>query len=201
MGASFSFLEDPADTREAIMKATYLALCEHGYAGLTIARIAEDFEKSKSLLYHHYESKDELLLDFVSFMIEGFERSVPAPETDAAADRLQRVFEHALGAMAADDSRDFLQALVELRAQAAHDARFREQFTDNDQLVHDRFVEIIESGIESGEFRAVDSDRVASLLLATLSGGINQQATSDIDQTEAIREELDRYMTEVLKAE
>lgn len=37
-----SFLDSPEGTREEIMRATRLALCEHGYADLTIQRIVEE---------------------------------------------------------------------------------------------------------------------------------------------------------------
>lgn len=198
MVVSNSFLDEPEDTREAIMKATYEALCEHGYAGLTIARIAEDFEKSKSLLYHHYDSKDELLLDFLSYMLEEFERTVPESETKPADERLETVFDHSLSSTPADEFQDFMHAMVELRAQAAHDDRFRDHFTDNDQVVHDKLTGIIEDGIEEGVFRDVDADRVASFLLATLSGGMNQRVTSKIGQAKQVHDEFETYVSEVL---
>ncbi|MFW5900787.1 MAG: TetR/AcrR family transcriptional regulator [Halodesulfurarchaeum sp.] len=200
MAASHSFLEDPDGTQEAIMKATYEALCEHGYAGLTIARIAEDFEKSKSLLYHHYDSKDELLLDFLSYMLEEFERTVPEMETKPAAKRLNTVIEHALESTPDDGSLGFIRAMVELRAQAAHDARFRDHFTASDQVVQDKLVDIIEDGIEEGEFKAVDSEQVASLLLATLSGGMTQRVTANSGRVKAIQAELDRYIDTLLRS-
>ena len=200
MVASHSFLENPEGTQEAIMKATYEALCKHGYAGLTIARIADDFAKSKSLLYHHYDSKDELLLDFLSAMLEEFERTVPETETKSADERLQTVFEHSLGSTPDDESLGFMRAMVELRAQAAHDERFRDHFTASDQVVQDKLVDIIEDGIEEGVFNAVDSEQVASFLLATLSGGMNQQVTTNTGQEAAIQAELDRYVDSLLRS-
>lgn len=57
-----SFLESPDDTQEEIMRATHLALCEYGYADLTIQRISEHFPKSESLIFHHYEDKASVLV-------------------------------------------------------------------------------------------------------------------------------------------
>ncbi|WP_144427216.1 TetR/AcrR family transcriptional regulator [Halolamina pelagica] len=91
MGETPPFLANPETTRESIMRATYLALCEHGYAGLTIQRIGECFEKSKSLLYHHYDDKDELLLAFLQFMLEEHESSVPETDDDGPRERLGAV--------------------------------------------------------------------------------------------------------------
>ena len=194
-----SFLEDPTDTREAIMKATYHALCEHGYAGLTIARIAEDFEKSKSLLYHHYDSKDELLLDFLSFMLEEFQLAVPAGESNRPEARLEAMFELALAPEDWDEGLKFTRAMTELRAQAAHDERFREHFVDHDRVFREALVETIEEGIDDGTFREVDAEQAAAFIFATLAGGMNQLATARAGHEDAIRDELERYVSVALR--
>ncbi|MFP4530527.1 MAG: TetR/AcrR family transcriptional regulator [Halodesulfurarchaeum sp.] len=199
MAETFSFLGDPEDTREAIMKATYLALCKHGYAGLTIARIAEDFEKSKSLLYHHYDSKDELLFDFLAFMLDEFQQTFPESGSESPEERLDAIIEGSLEPKTWDEDRKFTRAMTELRAQAAHDERFREHFTDHDRVIRETVVETIEAGIEDGVFRDVDTETVAAFLVAALSGGMNQLATTE--SAPSIREELDRYVSTVLLAE
>jgi AcrR family transcriptional regulator len=76
------FDDEPADTREAIMQATYRALRAHGYARLTIQRIGDEFPKSKSLLYHHYDGKDDLLLEFLSYMLDWRESLCAEPRLD-----------------------------------------------------------------------------------------------------------------------
>lgn len=201
MAETLSFLEEPADTREAIMKATYVALCEYGYAGLTIARIADEFEKSKSLLYHHYDSKDELLLDFLSFMLEEFQQAFPESGSESPEARLETIIEGALEPETWDEGRKFTRAMTELRAQAAHDERFREHFTDHDRVFRETIVETIEAGIETGAFRDVDAERVASFVVATLAGGMNQLSTTNAEQAQSIREALDRYVSTVLRAD
>ncbi|PSP70021.1 TetR/AcrR family transcriptional regulator, partial [Halobacteriales archaeon QH_9_66_26] len=60
------------DTQAAIMDATYRALCEHGYADLTIQTIADEFDKSKSLLYYHYDTKDEILIGLLDYLLGQF---------------------------------------------------------------------------------------------------------------------------------
>jgi AcrR family transcriptional regulator len=192
------FAGAPEDTREAIMKATYRALCEHGYAGLTISRIAEDFEKSKSLLYHHYDSKDELLLDFLSFMLGKFQRDVPGSEEDPASDRLDAVLEESL---THEGGLELLRAMTELRAQAAHDERFREHFMEHDRVFREGIVGILEAGIESGDFRDVDVEQVADFVFAALSGGMNQRATADPGPKTASLAELRWYVENRLRTD
>lgn len=192
------FAGAPEDTREAIMKATYQALCEHGYAGLTISRIAEDFEKSKSLLYHHYDSKDELLLDFLSFMLGEFQREVPGSEADSPSDRLDAVLEESL---THEGGLEFLRAMTELRAQAAHDERFREHFMEHDRVFRASIVGILEAGIEAGDFRDVDVEQVADFVFAAISGGMNQRATAEPGAKTASLAELRWYVENRLRSD
>ena len=194
--------ENPEGTREAIMKATYQALCEHGYADLTIQRIGDEFPKSKSLLYHHYDSKDALLLDFLAYMLEHFETSVPREEYPDAAAQLQAVFDHVLPDELDEGRQEFTSAMIELRAQAAHDPEYREHFTRSTRFFHERFVTIIEDGIDQGVFREVDADRVAALFLATIDGARFHRVTTDGDAgIPAVRDELQDYVETQLRRE
>lgn len=193
------FEEEPATTREAIMEATYVALAKHGYADLTIQRISDEFDKSKSLLYHHYDSKDALLVDFLEFMLRHIEADLPLGEQSNAYEQLMLAFDHVFGELCADV--EFLRALAELRAQGATDERYREQFTANDQFVQRHLVEIIETGIAKGTFRDVDATRTAELLGTMIDGIILRTATIDDIDHEVIRTEIDEYVRDQLVAD
>jgi len=184
------------------MEATYRALCGHGYTNLTIQRIGDEFPKSKSLVYHHYDGKDDLLLDFLAYLLEHFEAKVPREEYEDAAAHLQAVIEYVLPDDLDEERRDFTSAMIELRAQAAHDPEYREHFTRSTEFFHRRLAAIVERGIEEGVFREVDPDRVASLLLATIDGARLHRATADVEGTiPAVREELREYTRTQLLAE
>lgn len=186
---------NPEDTREAIMKATYDALCKHGYANLTIQRIGDEFPKSKSLVYHHYNSKDDLLLDFLDYLLEHFETSVPHEDYADAAAHLMAVIEYVLPDELDDEHREFTRAMIELRAQAAHDPAYHASFTRSTQFFHNRLEAIIERGIQEGGFRDVEPRRIAALLHATLEGARFQRVTADIEATiPLIREALYAYV-------
>ena len=187
------FADEPADTREAIMKATYEALLDHGYADLTIQRIGDEFEKSKSLLYHHYDSKDALLVDFLAFMLRRMEERVPIEEEDAADDQFRVGVDHIFTELLGGDQGQFNAAMIELRAQAAHDDTYHEQFTENDSYFHGRIAEIVQTGVDQGVFRDVDVDQVASFVVTTLLGAMLRDATTEADLTR-VRRELSRYL-------
>lgn len=196
------------ETRVAIMRATYRALCSHGYADLTIQRIGDEFDRSKSLLYHHYDGKEDLLVDFLAFMLGRLQDDVvdepgfydESIERDAAHS-LSVVLDHALGLDEAgfgDGGEPFLRAMAELRAQAAHDDAYREQFTRSDAYFEGRLAEIVQQGVDAGVFRDVDVDRVAGFLLTTIVGSRTRHATADDVGLGATRDELDAYVRERL---
>lgn len=195
MTSSRSSEKEPTGTKEEMMQATYRALQEHGYADLTIQKIGDEFNKSKSLVYHHYDGKDELLLDFLEHMLERFEADVIGDDSADADARLEQVLDHVLPESPADDRVGFLRIMTEIRAQAAHDEAYRAHFTRSDQLFQDRFASLVRDGIDQGVFRSVDADRVASFLLTAISGAMQRQATADDEAVvTATRRELDAYI-------
>ena len=197
-----SLFDDPANTREAIMRATYHALCEHGYADLTIKRIGEEFPKSPSLIYHHYDGKDDLLLEFLTYLLDHFESRIPAEDYEDAAAHLDALLDHVLPTTLDDDRHAFRCAMVELRAQAAHDPAYRDHFTRSTTFFHDRLTAIVERGIEEGVFRDVDAERVAALLLTTMDGAIQHSVTTDLEEMiPAVRAELRAYVESTLLTE
>ena len=194
MGFSEMFADAPDETRSDIMRATYVALTKHGYADLTIQRIADEFVKSKSLLYHHYDGKDALLLDFMEFLIDRFEAEMAATGDAAPRRRLDEFFDRLVPREAAEDRCAFDRVLVDLRAAASHDPGFRAKFTETDHVLRDRLAEILRAGMRSGDFQSGDSVRIAEFLLATMLGALVGRATSDDQWSENIRLELDAHV-------
>ena len=50
-----------AETQTAIIKATIAGLAEHGYAGTTMALIAQRVGVSRAALVYHFDSKNALM--------------------------------------------------------------------------------------------------------------------------------------------
>lgn len=193
------FPENPEDTRTAIMEATFQALCEHGYANLTIQRIGEKFPKSTSLLYHHYEGKDDLLLDFLDHMLERFEERElsTVSQTDPEV-RLCSYLNHAVPSDGQPSNADFLKALVELRAQAAHNEAYRQHFTRTQERFHEYLAGVVSDGVADGTFRDVNPKEVASFLVTVASGSMFSWATTNAETAEGARAELDRYIEKLI---
>jgi AcrR family transcriptional regulator len=86
-------------TREAILRRAVDLASEEGLEGLTIGRLATELEMSKSGLFGHFGSKEELQLAAVDAAAARFVAEVVAPVRDIepGAPRLKALCERYLG--------------------------------------------------------------------------------------------------------
>jgi AcrR family transcriptional regulator len=162
----------PNETYEALMRATYRALCEHGYDDLTMRDIAAEFEKSRSLIHYHYESKAALLAAVLEWMVDRYEAVMleRMDGTDDPRELLEGFVDIALFGPAdpAFDHWAFFTALLEFRSRAHRDERIREALMGGYDRVVGLVRAVLEDGMERGVFREVDSEAAAHFLfLAT----------------------------------
>jgi AcrR family transcriptional regulator len=195
--------DSPADTRTSIMRATYDALIEHGYENLTIQRIGDEFPKSKSLIYRHYDGKDDVLVALLEFLLDHLKSQMPQPTTADAHDCLRNVLDFVLAPDLDAERAELTNVMVELRGQSPHNRVFREYFSANDRTFRRGLADIVERGIEEGVYRSVDPEPVAEFVLTTMSGATVRRATTeDVADVAAVRRELDAYLeARLLRAE
>ncbi|MFU8868160.1 TetR/AcrR family transcriptional regulator [Natronococcus sp.] len=201
MADSTQFGAEATDTVDVIMQSTYYVLLEHGYADLSIAKIADKAGLSKSALYNHYEGKNDLLLDFLSRFLEWY---LDSPIDDTVEDpqaELQRLIDLlSVDSGGADSSTDSTletaaaDAFVELRAQAIHDESFRTELLREDEVIRTRLVQIIQQGIDGGVFRDVDPEPVAEFILTVLEGALFRSSLSDDGREVAVYNRLNEYI-------
>lgn len=198
------FAGEPANTHEAIMYATYSALQEYGYAELSIQRIANEVELSKSTLYHHFSNKDDLLLSFLKFLLDELEQLCHFRSTNDPRIEILRIINVLLGETTASENPSnkstILATYIELRAQAIRNPKYREQVTKADQRLVSHIASLIETGIEQGEFQAVEPEDTAEFLVAILHGIILQSVTRNDGPLPQLHWVLKRYLKSELFA-
>lgn len=164
--------------KREIMEATYQALSEHGYGDLTIQAIADEFDNSKSLLYYHYDSKDDLLLDFLDYALHRFLDEIRVGDRPPAK-QLRALVDNLVPKTLDDEPYRVQLAMFELRVNAPHDHNSRQQYIEVDRDLKRLITEIIQHGIESNAFVAVNPDIEAERLLSLLIGARARRLTMD----------------------
>ncbi|WP_302082945.1 TetR/AcrR family transcriptional regulator [Salinibaculum rarum] len=182
-------------TRKAIMEATYQALCKHGYPETTIAKISTEFKKSQSLLYYHYDDKEDLLEDFLQFLLHQLEDEINSIETNEPDKRLKTILDHLLPKEITDEQFQFRRALAEMRSQAPYHEVYHEQFKRTDEFILNEIVVTIENGINAKKLRTVNSKQTAEFLYSAILGAMERGCSLEDEHIlELNREYIDEYI-------
>lgn len=159
-----------SSTEQEIMDATYRVLVDVGYSELSIRRIADEFDGSQSLIYYHYDDKEDLLADFLEFLLGEFEGEIDAIDAEDPAERLTALVELVVPQAENPDHLPFQQTLEEVRTQTPYHDRFRGLFDEFDGTLQSELRTTIQRGVDDGTFGDVDADEAADELLLLLYG-------------------------------
>ncbi len=191
----------PSDMRTDIMKATSRAIREHGYADLTMDKIADEYDKCKSNLHYHYGTKENLMIDFIDYLLQGFKEKI-VPDTEDPLEKLNGLIDRMLfGINGGDIPERFHAVLLEVRSQAPYNERYKQKITDNDDFIHDKVTKIIETGIEKEKFREVNPELTATLILSTIDGARARQISTERNVAQKAKESLDQAIEDLLLKE
>lgn len=178
------------DSKQEIMEATHSALKKHGYTDLSIQKIADEFKKSKSLLYHHYDGKDDLLLDFMEYALEQFSEccmDISSGNQGAEEALKEKAF---IGFRLKD--KGLASALIEIRAQGIKKKEYSKRFHNFSEEYRDQLEEILDKGQEKNRFKEFETRKVAEFIDATNKEAMFNSALGRSNQK--LEEELKNYI-------
>ncbi|WP_255494124.1 TetR/AcrR family transcriptional regulator [Halarchaeum sp. CBA1220] len=192
--------EKRSEAEAAIMRATYQALREHGYAELTMRAIASEYGKTTAAIHYHYETKDDLLVALLEYLLDRFVERVHGVETTAPAARLDALLDTLLVEVASE--RELAVALLELRAVAPYDEGVRDQLVRNDEYLRYLLRTVVVDGVERGVFdEGVDPESAAETLMTLVDGARTRFVLHDDPAVlHRAREAADRYVADALGA-
>jgi AcrR family transcriptional regulator len=182
------------EASDEIMQATYRALCEYGYAELTMQRIADATEKSKSALHYHYDTKEDLLDAFLEYLVEEFERRFACESADPR-ERLGKFL--AAVYEAPEDGGDFPVALLEIKAQAPYHESYRERLVALDDRMRAVVASAVADGIEAGHFDDADPEEVARFVVTATYGAQLREVSLGEDPT-ATQHLVESYLEDAI---
>jgi AcrR family transcriptional regulator len=174
------------DSKNQIMESTYRAFCKHGYADLSIQKIADEFEKGKSLIYYHFDDKEDLMLSFLDYMMEKAELE---QEEGSPAEQIDAILDKALG-IEDEEQWQFQKAFQELRVQAQHNEKLQEKFREADKIFIDNITDIMsEAGSEAPEV-------AAEIFLSMIEGSISRKvSTGDKEGLKKLKKDIKSTMS------
>jgi len=188
------------ESGSAFVDATGRALCEHGYADLTLADVATEADTSTSAILYHYGSKDELLEAVIEDLPERFE-CIEDRDGSSPADRFDGLLQVLCSPEDDPERRQLRIAAFELAAQAPYNPALRKRLADLDDVLVERFRRILAAGVDAGVFDpGVQPARDAECLAATVTGLQVRSIASD-SSAEELYEAVRRHVERELLAE
>jgi AcrR family transcriptional regulator len=162
---------DGVESRRAILHAAANLATTRGLEGLSIGELAQHIGMSKSGLYAHFKSKEELELATIETAAEIFARDVLAPvsESPGGLERVQALSEAFLGHL---ERRVFPGGcfFATVSAQlASRPGRARDRVMEVQQRWLAQFAEVLAQAVEGGELpRDTDIEQVVFEITAMM---------------------------------
>jgi AcrR family transcriptional regulator len=158
------------ERRQQILEAALAVFSQKGFNAANVSDVAAQAGVSQGTIYWYFESKDELLTQALLFFFEDFGQGTVEAlgQCPTAADKL-RALGHVIVDMAAG-----IEGLFTLFLEYWASSPRREEAGRlwMDLLVEykDLIVQIIEEGVENGEFRPVDAESLVWAVMAAYDG-------------------------------
>jgi AcrR family transcriptional regulator len=158
------------ERRAQIIEAALACFTRQGYANTTIDDIAAESGLSKGAIYWYFKSKDDVFQAAFTSMFEavGAESMAAFQACETAAEKLR------LGARTmvnlARDIEGYFALIVEFWAQSENRDEVMGFWAEMLKQYQQVIAAIFEGGIQSGEFREVDTDALAWMIMTAYDG-------------------------------
>ena len=151
--------------REEILHAALRAFRAKGYHATTLDDIADSLGVRKAALYHYFPDKETILYECHRESLGEIKRLLKeAQELESATERLEHVIREHVRVMT--DTLEGSPLAFEVPALSGR--RQAQVISARDKYEHE-LRQIIDDGIESGEFRSVDSKLAAFAILGAIN--------------------------------
>jgi AcrR family transcriptional regulator len=160
------------ERKAQILKAALTCFARKGYHQTTMDDIVQEAGLSKGGVYWHFSSKKELFLELFESIVSDVGNLMSAALTlDASAtDKLRSALDMFVTFSTAEEFQDLFPLMIDVWAQNSQDPDVNKVVTAVYNHFRQPLVQLIEEGIASGEFKAVDAGALASILFALYDG-------------------------------
>lgn len=165
-----------ARNKEQIIHIASRMFVRKGYKYTSIEDIIQASGVSRSNLYFHFHSKEELLLSAVQFWANRYEAALEISLLNNEASAIDRIFDFIQLLISEIETRDgkgycpFISLYQQCPQEAKEVCERIEQFFVN---LHRLITSIIEQGIAKGEFREnIDAKDCAYVFVSSLEGSL-----------------------------
>jgi AcrR family transcriptional regulator len=160
-----------AARKAQILQAANQVFSRKGFHAANVSDVAAEAGVSQGTVYHYFDSKEDLFMAVFEAWETGYlnrEVLVAMNVSTSSSERL-RYLAHAVGEYMAQ-TEEFFPASLEFWSHIHRDAAIREGIRRIFTELRLTVAQLIQEGIDQGEFVSIDSGAVAALLIAAYDG-------------------------------
>jgi len=162
-------------SREEILEGAAAILDSGIFNDLTVDSLARHLHMSKSTLYKHFTSKDDLIVAMVESLCRATERELE--DTNFVDDPVQAI--RAVLAINASHASRLPRALILQKSKLPSVSQ--ERLDRTSEIVGRACRGVVRRGVEGGAFAQVDADLMATCFVACARAGMESAAKGDLD--------------------
>lgn len=155
---------------EDIFEAALQCFNETGYAATSMENIAAKAHISKGGMYHYFGSKRELFLNLFRYRVNKYFNEMKSymKEEDTPEQRIRTLVREAGQILKRNEG--FYRFCLEFLSKGARDAEIRKIMTGFYKDCVITFRDLVEEGIETGNFKEIDSEKAARAIYFLFMG-------------------------------
>lgn len=155
---------------EDIFEAALQCFNETGFSGTTMDSIAAKANISKGGMYHYFGSKMDLFLNLFQYRVHKYfdEMKSFMNQSDTPEQRIRTLVRQAGQILKRNE--DFYKFCLEFLSKGTRDPKIRAIMTGFYQECVGTFKELIEEGIQTGNFKPVDADKTSRAIYFLVMG-------------------------------
>jgi len=164
------------ETRDHILEASEECFAQRGYDATGVAEICKRAGVSKGAFYHHFPSKQAVFRELLAHWLDELDTQMEAIRdlADTIPDALLHITEMAPAVFEVADTK--LSLFLEFWRKAAREPETWETMSTHYQRYETFFGQMIQTGIDEGAFKSMDTRRAARVLISFSIGLIIQAA-------------------------
>jgi AcrR family transcriptional regulator len=181
------------ETRTKIMEAASKLFSNRGYNKASVDDICEEAGISKGAFYHHFKSKQALILALLDGWLQFVDNAIEASKDKTVPEtfmQMTQAFPYIF-----ESAGDNLPMFLEFWLQASRDKKIWEAGIAPYRRYHRYFTTLIKKGVDEGSFVDVDAELASRMIVSTAMGLLLQ---SLLDPKGADWEKVARDSTNLL---
>jgi AcrR family transcriptional regulator len=169
--------EAKENRKEDIFTAAVKCFNQNGYYKTSMDLIAESAKMTKRGLYYHFKSKDELFIELFHYMNKKYYAQIPSYVSEVSDPEERMLMFLKIANQVLKENTDFLKFSHEFMSIGIRKPVIREVMTSYYGEQVEKVRNIIDNGIQAGQFAPVDSEKMARAIVLITIGAFNTYFT------------------------